>query len=129
MPISSKNQIEIQLGQSLPGYVTSGFAEYGDAVAMVDEDGKSMTYSELQATINKVATALAQKGIKQGDCVMILSPNDLNYPATYHGILSIGAIATTCNPACASLPAPLHPCPRHAPAPFPRSACAERTTL
>ena len=101
MPISSKNNVELKLGQSLPAFVTSSFSEYGDAIAMVDEDGKSITYTKLQAAINKVATALTNKGIKQGDCVMILSPNDINYPAAYHGILSIGAIATTCTPACA----------------------------
>eukprot|EP01018_Ginkgo_biloba_P008122 Gb_04815 [translate_table: standard] len=37
-------------------------------------------------------------GLKKGDVVLLVSPNSIMIPCIYLGILSIGALHTTCNP-------------------------------
>jgi acyl-CoA synthetase (AMP-forming)/AMP-acid ligase II len=69
-----------------------------DRVALVDgTSGVSLTYGQLVGAIDRLAAALAAKGIGKGDVVGILSPNNPYYAVVFHGILRAGATATTIN--------------------------------
>src|ERR1044071_2082825 len=77
------------------------FADLGeraDRVALVDgTSGASLTYRQLAGAVDRLAAALAAKGIGKGDVVGILSPNTPYYAVVFHGILRAGATATTIN--------------------------------
>ncbi len=77
------------------------FADLGDRadrVALVDgSSGASLTYAQLAGAVDRLAAALAERGIGKGDVVGILSPNTPYYAVVFHGILRAGATATTIN--------------------------------
>ncbi|MEU4802300.1 AMP-binding protein [Actinosynnema sp. NPDC023587] len=77
------------------------FADLGeraDRVALVDgSTGASLTYRRLAEAVDRLAAALAERGIGKGDVVGILCPNTPHYAVVFHGILRAGAIATTVN--------------------------------
>src|ERR1051325_10061441 len=77
------------------------FADLGeraDRVALVaGSSGASLTYARLAGAVDRLAAALAERGIGKGDVVGILSPNTPYYAVVFHGILRAGAIATTIN--------------------------------
>ncbi|CAM6129004.1 unnamed protein product [Calypogeia fissa] len=73
---------------------------YMDRVALIDAPtGKSMTYAEVKQLVYSVGAGLADIGVKQGDVVMLLTPNGSHFPILVFAILSIGAVVTTVNPA------------------------------
>ncbi|MFB9905178.1 AMP-binding protein [Allokutzneria oryzae] len=66
--------------------------------ALVDgSSGRTLSYGELAAMVDKVAAALAARGVAKGDVVGIFSPNTPFYAVAFHGILRAGAAATTVN--------------------------------
>lgn len=70
-----------------------------DRVALVDAPtGHSLTYREVKHLVYAVAAGLSDLGVKQGDVVMILSPNGSHFPILAFAILAIGAVVTTTNP-------------------------------
>ncbi|MGM1062532.1 4-coumarate--CoA ligase family protein [Saccharothrix sp. Mg75] len=77
------------------------FADLGDRadrVALVDgTSGASLTYAQLAGAVDRLAAALAERGIGKGDVVGILSPNTPYYAVVFHGVLRAGATATTIN--------------------------------
>ncbi|CAN5538249.1 4-coumarate--CoA ligase family protein [soil metagenome] len=69
-----------------------------DRVALVDTvTGDEVTYRELVTRVDAFAGALADRGIKVGDVVALLSPNSPAFAVAFHGILRAGATATTIN--------------------------------
>ena len=56
-----------------------------------------LTYGELLEQIDRVAGALAARGIAPGDVVALHSPNSPAFVALFHGILRAGATVTTVN--------------------------------
>ncbi len=69
-----------------------------DKVCMINFDGKSYTFSQLNAAITRFAKALKSLGIEKGDVVAIDMPNSPEYVIAFHGILKSGATITTLNP-------------------------------
>ena len=63
-----------------------------DKVALVQE-GRTMTYGQLDARLNRVAQALIRLGIQKGDRVAILARNSVEYVEAFFGILRAGACA------------------------------------
>jgi acyl-CoA synthetase (AMP-forming)/AMP-acid ligase II len=83
---------------SLHEFLFANVAERADQVALIDgASGAEMTYGQLVGAIDRVAAALAERGIGKGDVVGILSPNTPYYAVVFHGILRAGATATTIN--------------------------------
>ena len=60
--------------------------------------GATQTFGQVQATANRVANFLIDRGIRKGDRVAIFLPNLAHYPAVYFGIIKAGAVCVTCNP-------------------------------
>ncbi|MCP2261701.1 4-coumarate--CoA ligase [Streptoalloteichus tenebrarius] len=77
------------------------FAELGAHArhtALVDgATGRSISYGELAEMVDRVAAALAARGVGRGDVVAVLGPNIPHYAVVLHGVLRAGATATTIN--------------------------------
>ncbi|KAJ8568169.1 hypothetical protein K7X08_020891 [Anisodus acutangulus] len=68
-------------------------------LALVDSiTGISISYSELYPMVKSIASGLHQRGVSQGDVVLILLPNSIYFPVILLGVLSLGATVTTMNP-------------------------------
>ena len=65
---------------------------YGRKTAIALGDHR-LSYAELDEASNKVANALIEMGVSQGDRVAMLLPNSPEFVAIYFGIVKIGAIA------------------------------------
>ncbi|GAA0650637.1 AMP-binding protein [Kutzneria viridogrisea] len=69
-----------------------------DRPAMIDgPSGRVITYGELAGAVDRVAAALAERGVRKGDVVGIFSPNTPYYAVAFHGVLRAGGTATTIN--------------------------------
>jgi len=71
--------------------------KYPDATAMIFLNGK-MPYRVLDATVNRLANALAGLGVKKGDRVAIYTANCPQYVISYYATLKLGAIVVPVNP-------------------------------
>jgi long-chain acyl-CoA synthetase len=60
--------------------------------------GKTMSFGELHQQSLRLATALADLGVKKGDRVALLMPNCPQFAVSYYAALKIGAILTMCSP-------------------------------
>ncbi|RHW28346.1 long-chain fatty acid--CoA ligase [Nocardioides immobilis] len=68
--------------------------EYPDHVALVDgRSGSSWTYAELRDNADRVGTVLRDRfGVRPGEVVATLLPDDLWHTAIFFGLLRIGAV-------------------------------------
>jgi acyl-CoA synthetase (AMP-forming)/AMP-acid ligase II len=84
---------------SLPAYVFEHVESRASRTALVDGlSGRTVTYGELYRDVRRCARGLWDRGFRKGDVFAIFSPNVLEYPVAFHGVASIGGIATTINP-------------------------------
>ncbi|MCX5087934.1 AMP-binding protein [Streptomyces sp. NBC_00365] len=76
------------------------FAELGtddtDRPAVIDTSHRGHTCGQLTAAIGRVAAVLAERGLGRDDVAVNFTPNCPEYPAVFHGVLSVGAV---CSPA------------------------------
>jgi acyl-CoA synthetase (AMP-forming)/AMP-acid ligase II len=83
---------------SVPQFVLAGAAERADRPALVDGlSGETLTHGELAAHVERMAAALAARGIGKGDVVAVFSPNTIWYPVVFHGIAAAGAVISPVN--------------------------------
>ena len=74
------------MADTIPAALQAAAREFGDATAVTEPGGPSLTYRDLHDQVRNVARALIASGIEPGDRVAIWSPN------TYHWVL--GALGT-----------------------------------
>ncbi|GAB2834764.1 4-coumarate--CoA ligase family protein [Streptomyces daliensis] len=75
--------------------------EYADRPALVDAlDGTTLSYAALDAFSRRIAAALTEAGLRQGDVLALHSPNSVLYPAVFYGASRAGAAVTTVHPLC-----------------------------
>ncbi|KAF3787514.1 4-coumarate--CoA ligase-like 5 [Nymphaea thermarum] len=68
-------------------------------IALIDaETGEQITYPQLWSMVHSLADGLSSVGVRQGDVVLILSPNSIHFPIVFLAVMSLGAILTTTNP-------------------------------
>ena len=70
---------------------------YPERTAMLFK-GARISYAAFDRSVDRLAAALQQLGVKPGDRVAIHLPNCPQYPITYFAVLRIGAIVVPCNP-------------------------------
>lgn len=56
-----------------------------------------LTYAELNSAANKIANLLVARGVRPGDKVALSSPNLMEFPTVYYGILKAGAVVVPLN--------------------------------
>src|SRR3972149_7328272 len=71
--------------------------KYPEKIATVYFD-KPLTYRELDAAVDKFATALNDLGVKKGDKVALYLANMPQFTIAYYGVLRVGAIETAISP-------------------------------
>src|SRR6185312_16749531 len=57
-----------------------------------EEHAESLTYAELSAEVNRLAHALLELGVREGDAVGLFLPMSVHVVAGFHAIAKIGAI-------------------------------------
>jgi len=71
-----------------------------DALVAIAEDGRreSRSWDELKARVASLATALADRGVGEGDRVAAWLPNSIEVVETMLAAASIGAVFSSCSP-------------------------------
>ncbi len=82
---------------TLPGFLDRSASEYPDATALIFLNRK-MTYRELQADVDRFATALAKLGVRPGTRVAVQLPNLPQTMIAFYAALSLGATVVMTNP-------------------------------
>ncbi|XP_066924216.1 uncharacterized protein [Clytia hemisphaerica] len=81
-------------------FFSKKFQEFGDEVAMIDENtGKSTSYLDLIANGKRLSSFFEQKGYQMGDRLAIHTPNCLEYSFATMGALASGLTLNTVNSA------------------------------
>jgi acyl-coenzyme A synthetase/AMP-(fatty) acid ligase len=73
-------------------------AEHPGKLALIDDGGHRVTYSELNARASKWAHALAQLGAARGDICLIVHRNSIAAIELHHGLAKRGSISTPVSP-------------------------------
>lgn len=97
-PDDVPHTIDLDDSQSVVALFKEAIGRFPDHVAL-ECFGQSMTYRQLDAASDAVATALQKQcGVKKGDRVAIMLPNIFAYPVTMLGVLKTGAVQVNVNP-------------------------------
>ncbi|KAL9171288.1 hypothetical protein ABFS82_04G199000 [Erythranthe guttata] len=84
---------------SMVSFLFRNISSFSDKRALVDSHtGETLNFAQFKSMVNKVAQGLLQLGVKKNDVVLIFSPNSIQFPLCFLGIVAVGAIATTVNP-------------------------------
>jgi acyl-CoA synthetase (AMP-forming)/AMP-acid ligase II len=84
--------------QNLADVVMHRAADLTNKPAIIDgPSGRTYTYGQLQALIEKFAAGLAARGFKKGDVLGIYMPNVPEYSIAFLGTAALGGINTTIN--------------------------------
>ncbi len=82
----------------LTALVREAAAEQSDKLALVESEGRSLTWSQLEDDVRRIATGLGETGIVAGYRVMIATSNRIEFVTTYLGVLRAQAVAVPVNP-------------------------------
>ncbi|KAL7115854.1 hypothetical protein ACP275_04G206900 [Erythranthe tilingii] len=84
---------------SMVSFLFRNISSFSDKRALVDSHtGETLNFAQFKSMVHKVAQGLIQLGVKKNDVVLIFSPNSIQFPLCFFGIVAVGAIATTVNP-------------------------------
>ena len=78
--------------------VTAAAEESPDRLALVESVGRSLTWSQLDQEVSRVATGLGAAGVVAGLRVMSVLGNRIEFVTTYLGTLRAQAVAVPVNP-------------------------------
>ncbi|QDS70873.1 hypothetical protein FKW77_005837 [Venturia effusa] len=72
-----------------------------DAPLLIDASSpeRCLSYNEIYSTVRKITAGLRAHGVRSGDCVLVMSFNDIMWHPLYLGIIGAGAVFTGVNPA------------------------------
>lgn len=78
--------------------VTSAAEQRADKLAVVEADGRGLTWQELEDQVARTATGLGRHGVVAGQRVLIALGNRLEFIVAYLGVLRAQAVAVPVNP-------------------------------
>ena len=78
--------------------VTRAAHEAPDRVAVVEEDGRALTWAALDDEVSRIATGLGAAGVVGGHRVLLALGNRLELVTAYLGVLRAQAVAVPVNP-------------------------------
>lgn len=79
-------------------FVAEAAEEVPERQALVESDGRSLTWAELEDEVARIATGLGAQGIRAGQRVMIVVGNRLEFVTAYLGVLRAQVVAVPVNP-------------------------------
>jgi len=83
----------------LSEHVFEHAARWADRPALIDgPSGRTLTYRELRALIDRCRAALSARGFGHGDVLCLYSPNVPEYAAVFFAVAELGGANTTANP-------------------------------
>ncbi|MFD5099599.1 4-coumarate--CoA ligase family protein [Streptomyces albidochromogenes] len=92
---ASVEPVELPIHEAVLGRA----AEYGETPALIDgTNGDTITYGQLDVFHRRIAAALAEAGLRQGDVLALHSPNTIAYPVVFYAATRAGASVTTIHP-------------------------------
>ena len=83
--------------QTIPAAVRAAAGTFGDAVAVAEPGGPTLSYRDLHERVRQAARALIASGIEPGDRVAIWSPNTHHWVIAGLGALCAGATLVPVN--------------------------------
>jgi long-chain acyl-CoA synthetase len=87
-----------EIKKTVRSLLESRTAESGDKTFLFSQvDGRSWTYREFDAAVNRAANMLAARGIVKGDVVSLLMANSAEYIIAYFACFKLGALAGPVN--------------------------------
>ena len=84
-------------GRPLDCLLTDAAATWPQKAAIIDATS-SYTFAELDSAADRVAAALADRGIAEGDRVLLQLPNSCRFALALFGLLRAGAVPVMCLP-------------------------------
>lgn len=84
-------ELEAHLG-SFPGIIAANAARFADRPALRDEH-QELTWAEAGARIERIAAALQDSGLEQGQAVAILGTSSVQYALTFLAAVRAGGVA------------------------------------
>jgi acyl-CoA synthetase (AMP-forming)/AMP-acid ligase II len=91
-------QVEIPEVPLTP-FVLKGAKDRPNKPALIEAlTGRTITYSQLVESINRVAANLAKRAFGKGDVMGIVSPNTPEFAIAFHAVATLGGIVTPINP-------------------------------
>lgn len=84
-------------GRRLDSILSDAATNWPDRAAVIDPDA-TYSFVELHARANRIASALAERGIAPGDRVMLQLPNSAEFAVALFGLLRAGAVPVMCLP-------------------------------
>src|SRR5918911_541531 len=96
--VSDPEQVALQRSRRLvlPETLSNNATLYPDRIAIAYED-QTVTFAQLEERTNRLANALAQRGVKRGDNVAVLMYNRPEVVETWFGCHKVGACPVPIN--------------------------------
>jgi len=85
------------LGRTMPRLIRDAATRYADDVFLVEEDGQTVTFRQLESQVEAIARGLIALGVEHGDRVAIWAPNCGRWIVSACAIELIGAIMVPIN--------------------------------
>lgn len=92
---------------SIIDYLFAAAKNHPDRLAIAergDQGWEGPTYRELKANCESIAQALLDRGLKQGDCIAVLSRNSIIHAQILFGAMMAGITAASISPSYAKFP-------------------------
>ena len=82
----------------ISAFVAEAADEVPQRQALVETDGRSLTWTQLEDEVARIATGLGIEGIRAGQRVMIVVGNRIEFVTAYLGVLRAQVVAVPVNP-------------------------------
>jgi len=83
---------------TVPQLLQRAADRFGDATALTEGDGATITYRNLAEQAARFSSSLQARGVREGDRVAVMLPNSTDYVIALFGALRIGAVVVQVNP-------------------------------
>ncbi|WP_315770751.1 class I adenylate-forming enzyme family protein [Rhodococcoides kroppenstedtii] len=88
------------LGLTMPEALDFASAEWGERTAIRELEGqeRSLTWSEFRTRVSMLRSGLESVGVRPGDKIGVLFPNQIEFPLAWWAIVEAGAVIVPLNP-------------------------------
>ena len=86
----------------IPETTAEAARRFGDLAAFVTADGWELSYADLHRLSDEAAAGLDERGVGEGDVVVLALPSTIEYVVAYLAAAKVGAITAGLNPSLAA---------------------------